>query len=131
MTWFAKELCLYDRIGRLPVKFVLSLLGAGHFNYKGNSIPLNHTRLRTFKEKGITCVSCGITGSFFAVEKSGCFPYHLNLYADKEGKEILMTVDHIKPKSKGGATMLDNLQPMCAKCNTKKADKYMEEVFVT
>jgi 5-methylcytosine-specific restriction endonuclease McrA len=33
------------------------------------------------------------------------------------------TLDHIKPKSKGGPTTLDNLQLMCLKCNQFKANK--------
>jgi 5-methylcytosine-specific restriction endonuclease McrA len=39
------------------------------------------------------------------------------------GKVILFTIDHIVPKSKGGANTLDNLQIMCEQCNWDKADK--------
>jgi hypothetical protein len=47
----------------------------------------------------------------------------MNLYAiDKNGNEILMTKDHIVPKSKGGANALYNYQPMCSHCNAEKAD---------
>ena len=38
-----------------------------------------------------------------------------------------MTVDHIKPKSKGGNFSIKNLDPMCCFCNTAKGDKYVEE----
>ena len=34
----------------------------------------------------------------------------------------MMTIDHIIPKSKGGNNDINNLQPMCNTCNTKKAD---------
>ena len=42
---------------------------------------------------------------------------------DSNGDEVLMTVDHILPKSKGGPHHIDNFQPMCMPCNMKKADK--------
>lgn len=35
-----------------------------------------------------------------------------------------LTIDHIKPESKGGSSELDNLQTMCRVCNCKKGVKY-------
>lgn len=37
-------------------------------------------------------------------------------------------LDHVKPISKGGAHMLSNLRPACAKCNLSKKDKWPLEV---
>lgn len=37
----------------------------------------------------------------------------------------LLTMDHIRPASKGGAHKFDNLQLMCEPCNQKKADTYV------
>ena len=92
---------------------------------------------KVFKHKGIACVSCNIKGEFFAIEKTpgpGSSIYndwHLNLYAvDAIGREILMTKDHIHPKSEGGKDELENFQTMCSKCNRKKASHPME-VFNT
>lgn len=49
--------------------------------------------------------------------------YHLNLYAvDENGKEILMTKDHIIPKSKGGKDHISNYQTMCVRCNMTKGN---------
>lgn len=81
-------------------------------------------RLQLFKEKGVDCVSCGAKGVFFAIEHEYRRKYcHLNLYAmDSEGDEVLMTKDHILPKSKGGSESLKNLQPMCKPCNELKSD---------
>lgn len=38
-----------------------------------------------------------------------------------------LTVDHIHPESKGGATELDNLQTLCQSCNSSKGTKTMNE----
>jgi hypothetical protein len=35
-----------------------------------------------------------------------------------------MTVDHIKPKSKGGTKHLFNTQPMCTICNGQKQNNF-------
>ena len=48
---------------------------------------------------------------------------HLNLYGRmRNGRLILMTRDHIFPRSKGGGEDISNQQTMCATCNNRKAD---------
>lgn len=39
------------------------------------------------------------------------------------------TIDHVKPKSKGGKTELDNLVIACLNCNRKKASKRYLDFF--
>lgn len=86
-------------------------------------VSLGSQRLQLFS-KNHTCVACGITGSVFRLEahSSDVNRPHLNLYAEKDGKWILMTKDHIVPKSKGGPDHPDNLQTMCHVCNETKGD---------
>jgi len=96
--------------------------------YDGNLIRMNSLRYQVFSTKGLKCIECGIEGKFFAMEKSARSNnnnkydiYHFNLYAlDEQGREVLMTKDHIIPKSKNGSNKLENLQPMCCICNVKK-----------
>jgi len=48
---------------------------------------------------------------------------HVDLFSDDH---VLMTVDHVVPRSKGGTTVLSNLVPMCKKCNERKLSKDLE-----
>jgi len=96
--------------------------------YCGVMVDMTSMRYRVFATKGVKCTECGLEGSFFSLEshyyKSNNRYYHFNLYAiDKDGDKVLMTKDHIIPKSKGGLSDMANLQPMCTVCNGKKADK--------
>ncbi len=93
--------------------------------YLGESVSMASHRLQTFSCHGIKCVGCNLEGQFFAIER---YPqdvsYHLNLYSlDIDGKEILMTKDHIIPRSKGGKDVLTNYQTMCSPCNIQKGSK--------
>ncbi len=90
----------------------------------GDIIKGNSQRLQTFFTRGIKCSCCGIEGKFFVKEKRPKdVSYHLNLYAiDENDKEVLMTKDHILPKSKGGKDCIDNYQTMCIRCNMAKGN---------
>lgn len=81
-------------------------------------------RLVLFKAKGVKCVRCDVEGKFFILEtQHESVPPHLNLYGeDADGELVLMTKDHILPKSKGGANHFDNYQTMCTVCNGKKSN---------
>jgi 5-methylcytosine-specific restriction endonuclease McrA len=90
----------------------------------GDLINPTSLRYKVFKLKGVKCVKCGIEGKYFIKERDINNPYyHLNLYGvDKNGNEILMTKDHVFPKSKGGKDTLKNFQTMCFNCNKEKGD---------
>lgn len=84
-------------------------------------------RYKTFLEKGRTCVCCGRTGSFYVLERIVGQPAnraHFNLYCD-DG--VMMTKDHIIPKSLGGEDNISNLQPMCSICNERKGNSFPYE----
>ena len=91
----------------------------------GDIIKGNSQRYQLFFTKGTKCVCCGIEGKYFAKEKRiKDKSYHLNLYGvDDNGQEVLITKDHIIPKSKGGKDELDNYQTMCIRCNERKGNK--------
>lgn len=90
--------------------------------FSGQLVKLYSLRLRTFATHGIECVDCGVKGSFFAMERHQSDEnYHLNLWAIKaNGKQVLMTHDHILARSLGGADNICNTQTMCMTCNFEK-----------
>lgn len=94
--------------------------------YDGHEVKMWSLRYQTF-QNSISCVSCGLTGQYFALEKSKyeTFPrYHFNLYAKLEnGEEVLITKDHINPKSLGGKDEIKNMQTMCKVCNEIKMNR--------
>lgn len=123
---------VYQRLGTVPLEEVLPFVvfdcrdrRSQRKEYFGQRVKMASDRLRCFAKHGTKCVHCGIEGKFFAVERhfaenSG---YHLNLYAVKDGEEVLMTKDHIVPLAKGGKNRLKNYQTMCTDCNIEKGDK--------
>jgi hypothetical protein len=90
--------------------------------FDGDLIKVTSDRLVTFKSS-LVCATCGIEGEYFVKEKGwGQKVYHFNLYAVVDGEEVLMTKDHIVPRSKGGKNNPSNYQTMCRDCNAEKKD---------
>ena len=98
--------------------------------YGEHWVKMYSQRYQVFKTKGTKCVKCGIEGTFFALERGAhnqqnTDRYHFNLYGLNElGEEVLITKDHILPKSKNGKNSVENYQPMCIHCNGIKSDRY-------
>lgn len=119
----------------IPIKDVFAQMGNGDREYisgifNDTEVNLGILNIRMHFHKGVDCIQCGAKGDHFKLQRTPGPPHilfsqwHLNLFAiDNNGKEVLMTKDHRMPKSKGGSDDLDNLDPMCTKCNGKKADK--------
>lgn len=85
-----------------------------------------HKRLKVFYNKGLECANpnCDEVGYYLlltlGVKTIEVDALGYGIHADVFTKDLkLMTVDHILPKSKGGTYDLDNLRPMCYKCNQK------------
>jgi len=126
----------YERKETYPVEEVLKHVVPGikrnfRVDFDGDSIKMHSDRYFTFKYKGCKCVKCNMEGTYFAKERHKFVStekykdtygqsYHFNLYGIKEGREVMMTKDHIFPKSKGGKDNVENYQPMCIECNAEK-----------
>ena len=88
--------------------------------YMGHKVKMFSWRYWLFKNKGVKCVLCGETGTYFNLEiPVGSERPHFNLYS---AKGVLITKDHIVSKNKGGRDSLNNLQVMCDPCNHLKGN---------
>src|SRR6188474_3203734 len=89
----------------------------------GFNVKIGNQRLVLLKKSNV-CVCCGLVGTQWALEKTEPLAQtpHLNLYGIVGKERVLMTKDHIVPKSAGGDNTMDNLQTMCYICNCKKDD---------
>lgn len=93
-------------------------------NNKTWSVKIGTLRLQCFK-RDLKCAHCDRKGFKFLLQAhTDKETPHLNLYSEDD---VLMTKDHIFPKSKGGKDHLSNLQTMCLECNLIKADSIEEK----
>lgn len=136
----------YHRHGKYSIEYVRKLWENSKKVYEstgewpiidvgnGVCVTMDSDRYSNFFINGTDCVSCGLKGEYFWLEtfnvkksKSGAYyknKWHFNLYGiGTDGCEMQLTKDHIIPRAAGGADSLDNYQPMCERCNEKKADK--------
>ena len=69
---------------------------------KTNRDPSLRLRFQVLKRDNFTCVQCGASPA--------------------KDRSVELHVDHIKPWSKGGKTIYENLQTLCLKCNLGKSN---------
>jgi len=121
----------YDVMGAFSPDDVLPHITRGRTrrDYTGDdgrvwSVKMNSHRYWTFRES-LKCVVCGLEGTVMSLErgKSDTGQPHFNLYAVlPSGKRVLLTKDHIEPRSKGGQDAGPNFQTMCTVCNGLKSN---------
>jgi len=120
----------YKRFATIPVEEVLPLLEKNKlYTFGEHRVRIGTPRLLTYK-KGIVCKNCGVGGKYFAIESPlGKYVPHLNLYGiDSQGNEVMLTSDHIIPKSRGGKKGVSNRQCLCIKCNSNKGSSITSDI---
>lgn len=119
----------YDTKSIVGYNTLIEYHKSGKTHYQGAS--LIGTRVLTLLTRDPVCKGCGHTILFFAVQRNkidGGDSYHINGWTIKgKGNIVLMTRDHIIPKSLGGSNDVSNSQVMCTKCNSNKASMSDEE----
>lgn len=104
--------------------YLTSITGEKKREYAGQMVNMHSQRYELFAKKGMRCVFCGLEGTHFTLEKmNGQDTYHFNCYGTApDGVEVMITKDHIIPRSRGGANHIDNYNPCCYWCNQAKGN---------
>lgn len=126
----AKEAPNWDVLRRYTFDQVQDLIAIGVFDedkgkfyaeYEGRRVSLRRAIIHF--EIGHQCVRCSRQGVEYRLEDRGKGGLHLDLYS---GDGMMMTIDHIHPRSKGGSNTVDNYQMMCELCNSRKGNTLEE-----
>ena len=87
-------------------------------------------RWRIYTAKDFKCIYCGLMGTHAVFWKDHVeIPWdaHCDLvHITPEGRRILMTLDHLFPKSQGGTNDPANLAVACSPCNHTKGDNVVD-----
>lgn len=96
--------------------------------YAGYRVAMDSLRYHCFAAS-LACGKCGLTGNVMRLEYNDTDKTrpadraHFNLYCVREGHEdVMLTKDHIQPKSKGGKDTIGNLRTYCGPCNWERGD---------
>lgn len=89
---------------------------------KQNARLMKSRRFRVFDRDNYCCVACGAQAIAVVIYQVKKQVQRDVLAINPEGMEVMLTLDHIKPRAKGGPDRLHNLQTMCFPCNNAKAD---------
>lgn len=112
-------------IGTFTLEEVLPYIGVGgnktYHDFSGYKVKTSTPRMRTLKDSQI-CACCGLGGIKFKLAIIGGFP-HMDLYGERNGHLVMLTMDHIIPRCEGGRAIKENLQTLCADCNGRKGSK--------
>lgn len=81
---------------------------------------------QSLKQNDITCYQCGLLADRWILERGVNEPPGkpiMNLYGqNSNGHFVMMTRDHIIPKSLGGVDLVQNLRPACDTCNANRGN---------
>ena len=106
------------------LKLLVTAKPLGRVLIQGYPIWTDTDRYESLYVHGCKCAKCGLEASFAAIEKetSSKDKFHINVYGTRksDGKHIVLTKDHIYPRSMGGLDIMENYQTLCASCNCNK-----------
>lgn len=101
-------------------------LGENHPNWKGG-VTKDKKALSWLKNKRNRMKRCSIGGHSYGDWENLKAQYNFTCpCCNRKEPEIKLTEDHIIPISRGGSDNIENIQPLCKSCNSKKHDKHIK-----
>lgn len=88
----------------------------------GERVKRDYKRFAVLRAHSLQCCFCGLKATRFLVSRhknDHVMPYSINAYAG----EVMLTWDHILPKSHGGSDHVDNGRVACGPCNMRRGNK--------
>lgn len=93
-------------------------------NGKTYTVRVNSVKFECFRRNHI-CVFCRKEGCVWLLQlEPNGKSIHLNMFWREGEEKMMLTLDHICPRSKNGKTRISNSQTLCQKCNQDKGDRY-------
>ena len=100
----------------------LGVTGENHWDWKGGISPIyGKLRRLRLKENGGSHTS----GEWENVKVQ--YGYKCAMCFKPE-TEVQLTKDHIIPVTKGGSDFIENIQPLCVRCNSSKNNRLIEKI---
>jgi hypothetical protein len=99
---------------------------------KGWRVHVHSRRLKMFRNQ-TSCIMCGREGVGFKLarrELDSSKTAYFAFFGKKGKKQVLMTIDHWVPLSKGGSDRNHNRRVMCRDCNGKKSDTMPDQLII-
>lgn len=97
-----------------------------HGNYYTKEYKAYHSQIRRARKRS--------NGGSFTLEQwqdlKKKYDY-MCLCCKEQEPDIKLTIDHIIPVSKGGLNTIENIQPLCLSCNSRKQDRIKSYLFRT
>lgn len=111
------------------VKYKSTFIHAGFMD--GSIIATSKTSIimELFKRDGERCHCCEVGGVFYKTDHAKTAAHSTNLpkaYISKNGKDVLLTVDHDILKSLEGKDHIDNYHVLCESCNLLRGNSFAE-----
>lgn len=127
MLVYYKEVSLEEGFEVMSKERAQRLVGGRRVSSPGGKVLFEAIRAAG---QSLSCWKCGLTATCFIANKGHkdlLGPPVLDLYASTGTDYILMTRDHIIPKSYGGSNDVQNLRVACGPCNHDRGNALDEE----